>query len=169
MRGHPGGEEHTIRMLVLGGLHSGSRILDMGAGAGETVRFLKSIGYRAEGIDIEPGSKEINQGNFLHTDYESESFDGIISQCAFWLSGDVPAAFAECARILKKEGVLMVSDLCFEPMEAAAESAGFKVVHTEDMTEQWREYYLEALWRGEKEPCDHKGKCEYKLVVCRKE
>lgn len=169
MNGHPGGEENTIRMLVLGGLHSGSRILDMGAGAGETVRFLRSIGYNAEGIDIEPRSHEVRHGDLLHTPYLEESFDGIISQCAFWLSGDIAAAFAECARILKPEGMLMVSDLCFEPMQPAAEAAGFRVVHLEDMTAQWREYYIEAIWRGTADNCHAKGKCSYQLMVCRKE
>ena len=35
MNGHPGGIEHTRRMLMLADLPAGARILDMGAGSGE--------------------------------------------------------------------------------------------------------------------------------------
>ena len=34
MNRHPGGEEHTRRMLALAALPAGSRVLDLGAGAG---------------------------------------------------------------------------------------------------------------------------------------
>ena len=39
MNGHPGGAEHSLRMLELSGLAPGCRVLDMGAGAGETVEL----------------------------------------------------------------------------------------------------------------------------------
>ena len=48
MNGHPGGAEHTRRMLALAELPAGARVLDMGAGAGEAVAVLSSLGYRAE-------------------------------------------------------------------------------------------------------------------------
>ena len=51
MNGHPGGEEHTLHMLELAGIPAGGRILDLGAGAGESLRLLQRLGYRAEGID----------------------------------------------------------------------------------------------------------------------
>ena len=44
MKGHPGGEAHTRRMTELAALPGGARVLDMGAGAGEGVRLLRSLG-----------------------------------------------------------------------------------------------------------------------------
>ena len=43
-------------------------------------------------------------------------------------------------------------------------TAGFAVRHMEDLTDQWKEYYLEALWREEWVP---RGKgLTYVLFVC---
>ena len=51
MRSHPGGEEHTRRMLKLAELAPGASVLDLGAGAGEAVALLRALGYKARGID----------------------------------------------------------------------------------------------------------------------
>ena len=69
MNGHPGGEEHTLRMLELAGIPAGGRILDLGAGAGESLRLMQSLGYRAEGIDLAPRSAEVRQGDLLRAPY----------------------------------------------------------------------------------------------------
>ena len=169
MNGHPGGEAHTLRMLELAGIPAGGRLLDLGAGAGESLRLLKRLGCRAEGIDLTPRDVMVRQGDFLHTPYPDGSFDGLLSQCAFFLGGDVPAAFRESFRLLKPGGVLMFSDVCFSDPVPAAEAAGFRVEHDEDLTPAWREYYLEALWRGDAEPCGIRGKCAYRMLICRKE
>ena len=169
MNGHPGGEEHTLRMLELAGIPAGGRILDLGAGAGESLRLMQSLGYRAEGIDLTPRDPAVQSGDLLRAPYPDGRFDGLLSQCAFFLSGDVPAAFRESFRLLKKGGVLMVSDVCFDDPVPFAEAAGFRVEHDEDLTPVWREYYLEALWREETEPCGVRGKCSYRMLICRKE
>ena len=44
MNGHPGGIEHTRRLLELAALPAGASVLDMGAGAGETLALLRSLG-----------------------------------------------------------------------------------------------------------------------------
>ena len=92
MKGHPGGTEHTKHMLSLAGLHSGASILDMGAGDGETLRVLRALGYDAEGMDLAPRSRDVMQGDFLHTPFPGNSFDAVISQCAFFASGDAEQA-----------------------------------------------------------------------------
>ena len=169
MNGHPGGLEHTRRLLELSGLHCGARILDMGAGGGEAVTLLRSLGYDAAGVDLEPRSAIVQKGNMLHTAFESGSFDGILSQCAFYVSGDVPGALAEAKRLLRPGGVLLLSDVFFEEPEGLAEQAGFALIHKEDLTALWREYYLEALWRGEADSCAGRGKGSYWLLICIKE
>lgn len=168
MNRHPGGNAHTLRMTELAGLEKGTRILDLGAGGGETVRYLRSLGYDALGIDIAPRSEGIIRADLLCTGFEDACFDAVISQCAFYLSGDVDGAFKESFRLLKDGGVLMFSDVCFSPPEEAAEKAGFAVEYSEDMTAAWREYYIEAIWNGTAECCAVRGKCRYKLLICGK-
>jgi len=48
---HPDGLNTTQRLLELADLPAGSRILDLGAGDGESVRWLRAQGYDATGLD----------------------------------------------------------------------------------------------------------------------
>lgn len=166
MQGHPGGEAHTNYMIELSFLPAGSKWLDMGAGDGTSVRILRKAGFQADGIDLSPRGEDVDRGDFLHTDYPAGAFDGILSQCAFYASGSQAEAFQEAARLLRKGGKLVISDVCFDvvAMLNTARQAGFSVRHIDDLTAQWREYYLEALWKEENVPT---GKnCSYILLVC---
>ncbi|MBQ7801511.1 MAG: methyltransferase domain-containing protein [Oscillospiraceae bacterium] len=168
MLGHPGGGDHSRYLIELSFLPAGSRWLDMGAGDGETVRLLGNLGHEAVGIDLEPRGDAVVRGDFLDTGFESGSFDGIISQCAFYVGGDVPGALREAARLLRKGGKLVFSDVCWNVRELIqnAREAGFAVRHMEDLTDLWKEYYIEALWR-EEISCLPGGKgCSYVLFVC---
>ena len=168
MDGHPGGAEHSRYLIELAFLPRGSRWLDMGAGDGSALRILEEQGHTALGIDLEPRGPGVERGDFLRCPYTSGSFDGVISQCSFFVSGDVPAALKEAARLLRKGGKLVFSDVTEDVTELLKQLrlAGFAVRHIEDLTEQWREYYLEALWR-EEEPCRIRmKKCRYVLFAC---
>ena len=170
MNAHPGGAAHTHRMLELAALHPGACILDLGAGAGETLDLLRSLGYVAEGIDLAPRSDTVQEGNLLHTGLPDESCDAVISQCAFWVSGDVPGALRESYRLLRSDGVLLLSDVEFEPLRPMAEAAGFHILYEEDMTSLWKEYYIEAIWRGDPLCCElPRKKCRYRLLIGRKD
>ena len=168
MLGHPGGDDHSRYLIELSFLTPPAKWLDMGAGDGETVRLLRELGFEAEGIDLAPRSDDVTEGDFLHTFLSEGSFDGVLSQCAFYVSGDVPAALREAGRLLRRGGKLVFSDVT-EDVTALlnqARQAGFAVRHLEDLTDQWREYYLEALWTQE-QVCMPKGKkYTYVLFVC---
>ena len=107
MNGHVGGEAHSRYLMELSFLPAGARVLDMGAGDGQTVRLLRTLGYEAEGIDLNP-AQDVTSGDYLHAPYADESFDGIISECSFYAGGDVPLAlkkaeswhFLMCAAML---------------------------------------------------------------------
>ena len=50
MNGHLGGTQNTLHIIALSRLAPPAKILDMGAGAGETVGLLRDMGYDARGI-----------------------------------------------------------------------------------------------------------------------
>ena len=151
--------------------------LDLGAGEGDTIRILKSLGMDAHGVDLFPRGSDVETGDFLHLQYPSDSIDLCISQCAFFVSRDQKNALSECWRVLKKGGFLLLSDLDTGNLSEMAEQTGFTILRQEDQTLLWREYYLEAIWNDsfcceeykilQKE---YKGKkLRYTMVVGRKE
>ena len=169
MKSHPGGLEHTLRMIDIAGLPEGARVLDMGAGAGESLLLMRKRGLDASGIDIEPRSDLVMRGDLLKTGFANGEFDAVFSQCAFYVSGDVPGALKEARRILKPGGMIVMSDVFFTDPELLLAAAGFRIAYAEDMTAQWKEFYLEALWRSEEECPVPAGKCSYWLIMGRKE
>ena len=111
MNRHPGGEAQTLHLLEYVKFRKGMEALDLGAGEGETVRILKSLGINAHGVDLSPRSRDVQKGDFLNLDYTAESMDLCISQCAFFVSGDQQKAVSECWRVLKKGGLLCRSSI----------------------------------------------------------
>ena len=168
MRGHPGGEQHSRYLIELAFLDKGAKWLDMGAGDGSAVRLLRSLGYRAEGIDLEPRGKDVFRGDYLECPWQDGFFDGILSQCSLYVGGDVPAALKEAARLLRKGGKLVFSDVTENVVTLLNQcrQAGFAVRHIEDLTEEWKEYYLEALWTQENVCLPQGKKFSYVLFVC---
>jgi len=167
---HPGGEKHSRYLIELSFLDKDSKWLDMGAGDGSAVRLLRSLGYAAEGIDLEPRGKDVFRGNYLESPWQDGFFDGILSQCSFYVSNDVPGALKEASRLLRKGGKLVFSDVTENVVQLLNQcrEAGFAVRHLEDLTEEWKEYYLEALWK-EDNVCLPQGKrFSYVLFICEK-
>ena len=165
---HPGGEKHSRYLIELAFLDPGSKWLDMGAGDGSDVRLLRSLGYAAEGIDLEPRGKDVVRGNYFESPWQDGFFDGILSQCSFYVSGNVPVALTEAARLLRKGGKLVFSDVTENVVTLLNQvrQAGFAVRHLEDLTDQWKEYYLEALWTQEDVCLPQGKKFSYVLFVC---
>ena len=154
MTRHPGGEAATRRLISAAALAPGARVIDLGAGDGSAVRLLRSLGFEALGLDLEPGPDAV-RGDILAPPFAPESFDAALSQCALLLTGDVPRALGEIRRLLRPGGVLMYSDAVpggLAALAGLAREAGFELINAEDMTDEWREYYVAALWRGEAEP-----------------
>jgi len=168
MGGHPGGGEHSRYLIELSFLEAPCKWLDMGAGDGSTVRLLRELGYEAEGIDLIPRGEDVLQGDYLCSTYPNAAFDGIISQCSFYLSGDVQGALKEAGRMLRMGGKLVFSDVTENVLELLNQcrQAGFAVRHLEDLTDQWKEYYLEALWKDDNVCLPNGKKFTYVLFIC---
>lgn len=165
---HPGGEKHSRYLIELGFLEKGSKWLDMGAGDGSAVRLLRSLGYSAEGIDLEPRGKDVTRGNYLECPWRDGFFDGILSQCSFYVSGNVPEALKEASRLLRTGGKLVFSDVTENVVTLLNQcrEAHFAVRHLEDLTDEWKEYYLEALWKEDNVCLPQGKKFSYVLFVC---
>ena len=165
MTRHPGDTRH---MLALSELPSGAKVLDLGAGEGDGVRLLRSLGYDASGIDRH-AAPDAEEGDLLHTRFADGTFDAVLSECAFFLTGDVPGALREAHRLLKPGGTLLLADVFFEPPEPLLEAAGLRVIVKEDWTDAWRAYYLRSIWEGTAETCPvPKGSCQYWMLIGRK-
>ena len=170
MNAHPGGAENSRRLIEQAKLPAGASVLDMGAGAGETLKLLRSLGYDACGLDLAPRGAEVEKGDLLRASFPDGSFDAVISECAFFISGNQKGALSEAHRLLKDGGKLLLADVFFEAPEPMLKSAGFEVLFAEDQSEAWKEYFLDALWRGDAPCCDiPKGKSRYWLLIGRKE
>ena len=166
MTRHPG---ETKRLIELAELQPGARVLDLGAGDGDGVRLLRSLGHDACGIDRK-AAQDVEAGDLLHTGFAGGSFDAVMSECAFFVSGDVPGALRESARLLKQGGMLLLADVFFQPPEPLLAAAGFRITKQEDWTKAWREYYLRSIWEGTADACSvPKGKCAYWMLIARKD
>ena len=74
----------------------------------------------------------------------------------------------EAARMLRKGGKLVFSDVTENASALLNQclDAHFVLRHIEDLTEIWREYYLEALWTQENVCLPGGKKYRYVLFVC---
>ena len=108
---HPGGEAAALRLVEMAGITPPCRLIDLGAGAGGTVRLLRSLGFEALGIDLLPG-EGVERGDVLAPPFPPGSFDAALCECAFFLSGDPERALREAARLLRPGGALLFSDIC---------------------------------------------------------
>lgn len=56
MNRHPGGEAQTLYLLENIEWKKEMKALDLGAGEGDTIRILKSLGMDAHGVDLSHGA-----------------------------------------------------------------------------------------------------------------
>ena len=205
---HPGGTALTGRLLGLAGVapadcrtgESGTerkvplKVLDLGAGNGETMCYLLEQGFDVSGVDrkSEPPAREavrgrIKKGDMTALPFPDQSFDLCMAECSVSVCGDGPAALKEAYRVLRWGGSLLLSDVCFSKENAPCLSmpgsvtrplwerecvrAGFAVRAWRDETPLWREFFLESLWNdnADEEFCDFyrtagKAGCGYFLA-----
>ena len=160
MRKHPEGEKTTQRLLTMAGLAEGARVLDIGAGDGETLRLLQAKGLRAEGIDRIAG-RGVRRGDMKRLPWPDASFDAVMAECSLSVCGDTEKALEEARRVLKPDGLLMVSDVYGKELRTAPDlslgrpatragwrriASGFRLLTWEDITPLWTEYLIHALF-----------------------
>ena len=107
---HPGGTEATARLLDRADVGPGTRVLDVGCGAGDALSVARDRGADAVGIDRSPSAPGAIQGDATALPVQDSSVDVLLAECVLCLT-DLPAALAEARRVLAAGGRLAVSDV----------------------------------------------------------
>ena len=117
----PGGLTITEQALACCDLQSGMRVLDVGCGAGATLRHITAK-YGAAGVGVDVSAELIARARQTspqlswmrsrseNLPFANESMDVILSECTLSIF-EMESALSECARTLKHGGYLIVSDL----------------------------------------------------------
>jgi arsenite methyltransferase len=118
----PGGPVLTERALEICSLPPGSRVADIGCGAGGSLEHLEQTGiYRSVGLDYsEPllgeavprlGSGRLVRGLAETLPFKKGFFDALFCECVLSILTDRMAALREFAWVLKEGGFLILSDV----------------------------------------------------------
>ncbi len=189
---HPGGIGLTQRLFGLAEGECLVKGVDLGAGDGTSVRYLREKGYQVTGVDNQEFDGEaVIWGDITAMDVLEGSLDFCLAECSVSVCGDGRSALLEAYRVLRPGGSLLLSDVFFHKEEAPLlsmpkpltfgcwerefEKAGFEIKAMVDETALWREFFLESLWNGNADAglCEFFGKagraqCGYFLAWLRK-
>lgn len=108
---HPGGVDATEALLDRAGVGNGMRVLDVGCGAGESVRLARERGATAVGVDADPGSDDAVCAEMAALPVRDDSVDVVLAECVLCLADDRTVALEEIGRVLRPGGRLAVSDV----------------------------------------------------------
>jgi len=107
---HPGGTEATARLLDRAGVGPGTRVLDVGCGAGAALSVAHERGADAVGIDPSPKTDGAIRGDATALPIRDDCVDVLLAECVLCLT-DLPTALAEAHRVLDDGGRLALSDV----------------------------------------------------------
>lgn len=126
----PGGVDLTRRTLgwcaSAGLLAPGALVVDLGSGAGATVRLLAQLGYRAVGLDknsvdaalagaLAADGCRLVRADLEHPPLAKACVDCVLCECVLSLLTDPLAALRSAFSALRPGGLLVVSDLMLRP------------------------------------------------------
>ncbi|MFB6205469.1 MAG: class I SAM-dependent methyltransferase [Haloglomus sp.] len=116
---HPGGEAATRDLLDRAGVTAGTRLLDAGCGAGESLALAADRGARPVGLDRDPGldggtvaaNVPVVRGDLRSFPVRDDALDVVLAECTLCLSDDVGRTLTEARRALGPDGRLALSDV----------------------------------------------------------
>ncbi len=118
----PGGFAITKRAISFCSFAPGARVLDVGCGTGATVEYLRD-NYQLDAVGVDPSPVLLEQGRkrcpglpLIEAAGENLPFgdgemDGVLAECTLSLMKNPDQALAECYRVLKGGGRLVVTDI----------------------------------------------------------
>jgi SAM-dependent methyltransferase len=107
---HPGGTEATARLLDRAGVGAGTRVLDVGCGAGDGLAVAREHGAEAVGVDRSPAAERALRADATALPVRDGCVDVVLAECALCLT-DLPVALGEAGRVLDEGGRLALSDV----------------------------------------------------------
>ena len=108
---HPGGREATETLLDRAEVRAGTRLVDVGCGAGESVEVARDRGADAVGLDRDQTAPGAVRGDMTRLPFRDESVEVVLAECVMCLASNREQALAEAHRILEPGGFLAVSDV----------------------------------------------------------
>ena len=119
---HPGDRTLTDLAASLAGFKAGDRVLDLGCGDGDTLRYLReTYGVEPYGCDTDRAmvaralekdpSLNVRHTEGIELDYASNFFDGAIMECSFSLMRRHDELLHELYCVLKPGARLAIGDL----------------------------------------------------------
>lgn len=125
----PGGFKLTDRAIAGCALPPGAKVLDVGCGTGATVEYLITK-YKLNAVGVDPSASLLAKGRQGRPElpvfqaageylpFIQGEMDCIFAECSLSLMVDVDLALAECHRVLKNNGLLVVTDIYAREEEA---------------------------------------------------
>lgn len=107
---HPGGAEATVRLLDRADVGTGTRVLDVGCGAGDALMLARERGADAVGVDPSPSTDLVVQGDATALPIRNGCVNVLLAECVLCLT-DLPVALGEAHRVLDDGGRLALSDV----------------------------------------------------------
>lgn len=111
---HPGGDAATEDLLDRAGVTAGTRLLDVGCGAGGALSLARDRGARAVGVDLDPAGDRTLRGHLGSLPVQTSAIDVVLAECVLCLADDLDAALAETRRVIPDDGRLALSDVVVE-------------------------------------------------------
>lgn len=114
---HPGWSEYINGNVMYLSKSRKGRVLDVGCGAGETLTELRQLGWKAEGVEPDTKAATVARGKGLKVwtgeladqRFPQDRFDAVIISHVIEHVHNPVGLLAECARVLKPGGQLVVA------------------------------------------------------------
>jgi SAM-dependent methyltransferase len=128
---HPGGEQLTIHLGDALGLNKNMKVLDVACASGTSaIALAQKFHCKVVGIDLseknlekarEKASSlglshllEFTKSDAEKIEFENETFDAVICECALCIFPDMETAVSEMHRVLKSQGKVGITDIILE-------------------------------------------------------
>jgi len=110
-------QRRQLKMMFLGARRPG-RLLEIGSGGGRFLNRMRQAGWEVEGFEFDPKAAEriakrygiqVSSGSLAERRYAADSFDAVAMSHVLEHMHDPQGLLRECRRVLKPEGLLVVT------------------------------------------------------------